>query len=426
MLVLTLPTFGFSAAMTLVTTYLPQILSLYTKSNTLVGFAIGGEGIFSSLIPIWVGVLSERIWTKRWGRRQPFMIFAGPFMAAALILAPFQPGYVPIAVSIFVFFAAYHFYSTPYQALLPDVTPAGHHGRVQGYQAFMRGVGMFLAIAVFGSLFAQWQPLPFILCGVLIMVLTYVTVTKIHEPEPDRSSLPPRQHIWTEVGRVFKVVSKDKGIWPFMISVFLWESTLAGVRPFILNYFKLTLGASANIWPLLMALVGVTYVVAGLLGGYLADKFGRMRIMRIGLWIYLGGCVLGAVLPNIKWAFIALPLFGLGGSIALTLPYAILIRLMPKGYIGQYTGVFSMMRGFATIIAPLVCGAAIDLVTPYFRGGPHAGREYGMIWVVAALMIVISLFLFRGSDKDDLAVGRRRKEESAATAGVEILPAAEV
>ena len=149
MLVLTLPTLGFSAALTLVTTYLPKILGLYTSSKTLVGFAIGGEGIFSSLIPIWVGVLSERMWTKRWGRRRPFMIFAGPFMAAALMLAPFQPGYVPIAVSIFVFFAAYHFYSTPYQALLPDVTPAGNHGKVQGYQAFMRGAGMFLAYCRF-------------------------------------------------------------------------------------------------------------------------------------------------------------------------------------------------------------------------------------------------------------------------------------
>ena len=102
-----------------------------------------------------------------------------------------------------------------------------------------------------------------------------------------------------------------------------------------------------------------------------------MRIMRIGLWVYLGGCVLGAFMPNIKWAFIVLPLFGLGGSIALTLPYAILIRLMPKGYIGQYTGMFSMMRGFANIIAPLVAGGAIDLAASYLRGGRTKAENTG-------------------------------------------------
>ncbi len=132
---------------------------------TLIGFAIGGEGIFSSLIPIWVGVISDRIWTKRWGRRQPFMIFAAPFMAASLMLAPFQPSYVSIAVSTFVFFAAYHFYTSPYQSLLPDVTPSGSHGKVQGYQSFMRGGGMFMGMVVAGLLFYRWKPLPFIMCG---------------------------------------------------------------------------------------------------------------------------------------------------------------------------------------------------------------------------------------------------------------------
>ena len=125
-----------------------------------------------------MGVQSDRIWTERWGRRRPFMIFAAPFMAASLILIPFQPGLVPIAVSTFVFFAAYHFYSSPYQSLLPDVTPAGFHGRVQGYQSVMRGGGMFLGMLAATFLFGLWKPLPFVICGVLIMVVTYVTVVE--------------------------------------------------------------------------------------------------------------------------------------------------------------------------------------------------------------------------------------------------------
>ena len=74
MLVLTLPTLGFATALSLVTTYLPCHPRRHPQdrlgSATLIGFAIGGEGIFSSLIPLFVGVLSDRIWTKRWGRRQ--------------------------------------------------------------------------------------------------------------------------------------------------------------------------------------------------------------------------------------------------------------------------------------------------------------------------------------------------------------------
>ena len=398
MFVLTLPTLGFSTALSLVTTYLPVILKKYTDSNTLIGFAIGGEGIFSALIPLWVGVISDRIWTKRWGRRRPFMIYAGPFMVAALMLAPFQPGYVPIAISTFVFFGAYHFYTAPYQSLLPDVTPSTSHGRVQGVQSFMRGGGMFMGMVVAGFMFERWEPLPFIFCGLLVIVFTYLTVARFREPEPERSQVTPRLGIRDEVRKVWRSTREYKGIQRFMVAAFLWESTLSGLRAFIMLYFIFSLGTTKQVGALLLGLVGVTYMIAGLASGYLADKYGRSRIMRVGLWVYLGGCLFGVFITDIKWAFIFLPIFGLGGSIVLTLPYAILIRLMPKEHVGQFTGMFSMMRGLANIIAPLVAGGAIDIAGRYV----NQGREYAAIWLVSALMIAISLIFFRGAGKDEM------------------------
>ena len=374
MLVLTLPTLGFAMGLSLVTTYLPVILKNYTSSATLIGFAIGGEGIFSAMIPLFVGVLSDRIWTKRWGRRRPFMIFAGPFMAAALMLAPFQTGYAPIAVSTFVFFAAYHFYTSPYQSLLPDVTPSSSHGRVQGVQSFMRGGGMFLGMVVAGVLFARWIPSPFILCSLLIMVFTYLTVRRFKEPEPEFDPTP-RQGVWGEVKQVIRSTAQNKPIQSFMIAAFLWESTLAGLRPFIMLYFINSLGASTSVGALLLGLVGVTYMIAGLASGWLADKYGRLLIMRIGLWVYLGGCIFGFFVKDIKWTFLFLPIFGLGGSIVLTLPYAILIKLMPKENIGQFTGMFSMTRGLANIVAPLIAGVAIDIAGNFMPRGPRIRRH---------------------------------------------------
>lgn len=403
MLILTLPTLGFAAALSLVTMYLPVILEPMLKGNpakgTLIGFAIGGEGIFSSFIPIFVGVASDRIWTKRWGRRQPFMIFAAPFMAASLMLAPFQPSYVSVAVSTFLFFAAYHFYTSPYQSLLPDVTPAGHHGKVQGYQSFMRGGGMFMGMSVAGLMFYRWEPLPFILCGLLIMIFTYLTVSKINEPEPDRSHILPRQGLRGEMKRIWRSTRQNKGIQRFMVATFLWESTLAALRPFIMLYFIHTLGSNSQVGGLVMIMVGATYMVAGIASGYLADRYGRSRVMQVGLWVYLGGCILGTFMTDIKWAFICLPIFGLGASVVLTLPYAILIQLMPKEHVGQFTGMFSMMRGLANIVAPLIAGAAIDVAGKIVP----EGREYAVIWAVSGLMIIVSLFFFRGGKKQEAA-----------------------
>jgi maltose/moltooligosaccharide transporter len=396
MLVLVLPTLGFSAALSMVTVYLPILLGRYTHSNTLIGFAIGGEGIFSSLIPLWVGIKSDRMWTKRWGRRRPFMLFAGPFMAAALILAPFQPGYVPIAISTFAFFAAYHFYTSPYQSLIADVTPANSAGKVIGYQTFMRGGGMFLGMAVAGILFYRWEPSPFIVYGLMIVVTTYFTVRAFPEPEPEVVASTTGQGLLTQLKSIWLSTRKYPGIRRFMVATFLWESTLAGLRPFIVFYFHETLGASYQTGGLLMLLVGATFMVAALASGYLADKYGRFMLMRVGLVIFLGGCLLGFFLGNIKWAFVFLPIFGFGGSIVFTLPYAILMGLMPKEHVGQFTGMFSMMRGLANIVAPVLAGAAIDTAAHY----RHGGSEYAVIWLYTAIMIVISLFFFRKSGGD--------------------------
>jgi MFS family permease len=377
---------------------LKAVLQNNPHANILIGFAIGGEGIFSALIPLWVGVVSDRIWTKRWGRRKPFMIFAGPFMAAALILAPFQPSYAAIAVSTFAFFAAYQFYTSPYQSLLPDVTPADSHGRVQGIQSFMRGGGMFMGMVVAGPLF-YWTPVaPFVLCGMLLIVFTFITASKVIEPEPDRTKIPPRVGLVEEGRRIWRSLRAYPNIQRFMVATFLWESTLAGLRAFIMLYFVYTLHTNTSIGGLLLVMVGVTYMVAGVASGYMADRYGRSRIMRYGLWIYLGGCVFGFFARDIRWLFIVLPIFGLGGSIVLTLPYAILIRLMPREHIGQFTGMFSMMRGLANIFAPLIAGAAVDAVRPHVQ----PGAEYAVIWVVPAVMIVLSLFFFRGGGQDEV------------------------
>jgi MFS family permease len=159
-------------------------------------------------------------------------------------------------------------------------------------------------------------------------------------------------------------------------------------------YFIYTLGANSQTGALLLGLV-VTYMVAAV-----RQRLPRRQVRRVSgdagdLLVFLGGCLLGFFLRDIKWAFIFLPIFGLGGSIVLTLPYAILMGLMPREHIGQFTGMFSMMRGLANIVAPVIAGAAIDIADHFMP----EGTEYSVIWLFTALMIVISLFFFRNTGR---------------------------
>ncbi|HZK48360.1 MAG TPA: MFS transporter [Thermoleophilia bacterium] len=399
MSVLTAPTVGLSVCLSLVATYLPLLLSRYTNSATLIGVAIGGEGLFALAIPLVVGSMSDRVWT-RWGRRRPFMIVGAPVMAAAIFLAPFQPGYFSIALTTFVFFAAYHLYSAPYQALIPDLSPLHQQGRVQGFQTMMRGAGMFLGMVVAGYLFESWEPLPFILGAFLMVGVTYITVSSIEEKPTPVDAPDAVAGLWSSLVDIWHTTRREKTITRLLGANFLWESTIQGLRPFIMLYFLYTLGTTTRMGATLLGLVGIVYIVAGLSGGFLADRYSRERILWTGLWIYLVGCSIGFFVRDVRLGLVLLPLFGLGGSLVLTLPYAVLMPLMPRDRIGQFTGLFSVSRGAATVAAPVIFGAGIDAATAVL--GRASG--YAIIWPLAAVAILVSLVLYRAVTSSQRAV----------------------
>jgi Na+/melibiose symporter-like transporter len=400
MSILTVPTIGLSVCLSLVATYLPLLLNRYTDSATLIGVTIGGEGIFALIIPLVVGYTSDQLWT-RWGRRRPFMMVGAPIMAAAIFLTPFQPGYFPLTAITFVFFAAYHLYSSPYQALIPDLSPLHQQGRVQGFQTMMRGIGMFLGMVVAGFLFESWEPLPFMLSAFLMVGVTYFTVASIEEYPSSDPDAHNSTGLWSSLVDIWRTTRHEKTIMQLLGANFLWESTIQGLRPFIMLYFIYVLGTSTMGGAALLGLVGLVYVVAGLLGGFLADRYGRERILWVGLWTYLLGCSIGFFVRDLTLGLVLLPIFGLGGSVVLTLPYAVMMPMMPRDRLGQFTGLFSVSRGAATLLAPIVFGAAIDAASAVMGKDPG----YAIIWPLAAAAIVASLFLFRAVTRSKKTVG---------------------
>jgi len=71
-----------------------------------------------------------------------------------------------------------------------------------------------------------------------------------------------------------------------------------------------------------------------------------------------------------------LPLVAFGGGMILTLPYAILIPLMPDEEHGLLTGFYSFTRGLGILAGPLLAGLAISLLRGQL-GGTHGTPRCG-------------------------------------------------
>ena len=65
----------------------------------------------------------------------------------------------------------------------------------------------------------------------------------------------------------------------------------------------------------------------------------------------------------------------------MSLPYALLIPMMPAGGHGAVTGLYSLSRGLGISLGPLIGGVAIEA----------AGENYRWVWLVWAAAIIASL-----------------------------------
>jgi MFS family permease len=123
---------------------------------------------------------------------------------------------------------------------------------------------------------------------------------------------------------------------------------------------------------------------------------GRARVMRWSLVVY----GLGLLVPFLTTAavplIVAVPFIAFGGGVTMSLPYALLMPMMPPGQHGAVTGLYSLSRGLGTSLGPLLAGVAIQV----------AGHDYRWMWVVCAAAILASIPVMRPLQDTEADGGR--------------------
>jgi MFS family permease len=324
--ILGVPTFALALAITTVSTYLPVLAEDFSDSSIVIGLLIGGEGLIALWLPLVVGSWSDRLRTPL-GSRLPFILAATPALVVALAVLGFVDSIAAAAVVVAVFFVAYFVAYEPYRALYPDLVDDEIAGRAQSSQAIFRGLGTFLALVGGGLLISISDPLPF-LATALIVGLT------------------------------------------------MGAFCVAGVR-----YVTKTLGLSLAGSSLAIGVAASVVLVGAVVSGKIGDNLGRARVMRVALVVY----GLGLLIPfasTVPWVVaLAAPLVAFGGGVTMSLPYALLMPMMPRGAHGAVTGLYSLSRGVGTSLGPLLAGVAIQA----------AGEDYRWTWLVCGAAILVSI-----------------------------------
>ncbi|MEJ2215042.1 MAG: MFS transporter [Gemmatimonadota bacterium] len=372
---------------------LPVLLSRYTHSAVLIGFAIGGEGLFAVLVPYWVGALSDHLPARiagRFGRRTLFLILMAPIMAAALAIAPFLHGYIPLAGAAFVFFAALHGYLTPLWALLVDAVPKERHGQVQGVRGMLHAAGLAYGLVAGGLLFSLWHPLPFLIAAALVIVAT--AVTKIAAPTEAAAEEKAEAKL-RDILRIWRRFAGRPAVPWFLLANALWSGGVDGIRPFIFLFATVVLGINVAQTSLALLLVVAGLGMGALIIGRLGDRYGHETLLEIGGAVTGITMLLGFFVRDLPGATVVLLVSGLGAAALIALPYPLFASLIGEGNVGRDTGLYILTFGIGRIVSPLLVGAAIDLAAPYF---PDL-RGYPVMWPMAGILALLGVLALRKS-----------------------------
>lgn len=411
LIILGLPTFGLALAITTVSTYLPVVLQEFTSSTTVIGLIIGGEGLFALFLPLVIGSWSDGVET-RFGRRLPFLIVAAPVAALALILMPLAPSLLAVAGLALLFFFAYFAFYPPYRALYPDLVPERMYGRAQSSQAIFRGVGLGVALVAGGVLLALWQPLPFVLAALALLAVTAVLLARVEEPRGGHGCCLPHGLRGT-IQTVRDLLLGHRDIRSLLLANALWEFTLAALKSFVVLFLVVGLGQSLGVASLLIGVVAAASVVAAIVAGKLGDRYGLARVMRAALWVYGLGLLILFFTQSVLVVAPVIPFIALGGAIVMTLPYGLLMGMMPAESHGAATGLYGFSRGLGVVFGPLLTGVAIEVLRPSLE----STQGYSAMFLVASAATLLSIPLMRKATMDERRPTRGLAPEAAPISG---------
>lgn len=349
---------------------------------------ISGEGLLSILLPGFIGTWSDSTRTAL-GSRMPFILAGGLLSITGLLLLPVNTASLAMTgIGLTIFFIGYFIYYSPYYALFPDLVPDSQSGRSQGAQGMFRSIGMLLSIAAGGLLLHLWTPLPFLVGAAAITCVTAVLFLSIRKRTGQSADPTPSTH--KDWGAEWEMVRYNGDIRRWTIANSLWEAGLGVLRVFVVLYFTKGLGMSLPEVSGALALVGLVAVVAAPLSGKLADRYGHRPVMATSVWVF----GLGLLIPlfTVDKVFVAgiIPV-SCAAVVLLTLPYSVLMRLLPAHQHGVGAGLFGFSRGLGIVAGPALAGLAVTWAKPVELLTLNDTEGYSAMFGVASLLLLASI-----------------------------------
>src|SRR4051794_1401149 len=158
------------------------------------------------------------------------------------------------------------------------------------------------------------------------------------------------------------MTQRSRTIWTFVVtSVALFMAQLDNlVVTTALPVIRTDLHASLSSLEWTVNAYTLTFAVLLLTGATLGERFGRRRLLVIGLVIFTAGSAAAALAPSAGWLIVFRAVQGAGAAVVTPLTLTLLSAAVPVERRGMALGIWGGVAGLAIATGPLVGGAVVQ------------------------------------------------------------------
>src|SRR6056297_2818575 len=425
--------FGVSLIWALYNAFVPIFLKSFAISSMLIGFIMTFDNILAVVLQPYIGFLSDSTRTKI-GRRKPFILIGAPLGALFFMMIPFAKlsNIFWLILVVIIMNIAMAIFRSPVIALMPDIVPSRDRSKANGVINFMGGFGSLLAFFVGGILFDIQPSIPFIAAAGALIISSSLVLFFIKEPrlKPDRTlyedipepsrKVKKREKVgfsdaFTSLFKALRDIftGENKSELFILLAIFFWFSGFGTLETFFTIYGTQYLEVTPGNASIALGLFSLMFMIFAIPAGFIGSKIGRKKTIIIGLFI-LVICLFSVSMITIKqnstpmnaWdavykiprtaEFLIIQVFlviaGIGWGCININSLPMVVDMVTEDKVGGHTGMYYFFSMMASIVAPPLVGAVIDVLSY------PSMIKFSVLAFLAALLCI--LFVRKGEAED--------------------------
>jgi len=329
------------------------------------------------------------------GRRRPFIALGVVGDIIFLTLIALVTSYWALLL-VYVFFQmASNTAQGPYQGMLPDQVPPDQRGVASGYYGLMNMVGTIVGFLVVGALLIPTHHVRLAILTLPVVIAIAGALVIFGVPDRRRTA-PSLQAIGRSV--LLSVAIDTKRYRDFawlMVSRLFFLMAPVAIGTYAFNFIRYTFNYSEGKASLyssaLQATILVFAAVLCMTAGFLAERYGKKRLIAAACIIGALGSTLLIFAPSLPWILGFGLIVGVSLGIFLSVDWAFMTDLIPKAEAGRYMGVSNIATASAGLIARPILGPIIDA----FNNNRTSAVGYRVMFGIVTGFFLIALLTLR-------------------------------